>query len=252
MSINKTLVNARFPYKTVFMNLRDPQRPIEITEAYLKFTKNILSAHDQQVFEFAKSKSDELGKDFMSISPFEGQLIASFSGMTNPQLIVEIGTLTGYSALWLAKSLRLGGVVCTIEKDFQRAKMAEQVFNKAAEFHKASESCFYQRKIELKIGEALPLLHQITRAPEVVFIDANKSEYLEYTVWAKQALAPQGLILLDNAFLRGEVLSGQSQHFSKNQIESVRASLDLLMNDKTYDCFLLPTSEGLLVAHKRS
>jgi predicted O-methyltransferase YrrM len=234
------------------MNLRDPKTPIQITEPYLKFVENYLNEQDQKVFEFAKAQAVALAKDFMSVSAFEGQLISSFAGVVQPSIIVEIGTLTGYSALWLAKALNPGGVIYTLEKDLVYGQVAKQVFEKASGLFEDKNSCFFQKSIQLKIGDAQTLLLGINTQPQVVFIDANKSSYFEYTQWAVRSLARQGVIILDNAFLRGEVFSGHSQHFSANQIKSVKSSIEMLMSDKSFHCFLVPTTEGLLIAHKKS
>ncbi len=234
------------------MNLRDPKNPVFVSKEYQSFTKNDIPEIDKVVFEYAKLKTFELKKDFMSISEFEGQMISFFASLVSPRLIVEIGTLTGYSALWLARALVPGGKLTTFEKDPAHAECAKSVIGKAMSLIENSESGFYTRAIDLRIGDATTGLSQYREQPQVVFIDANKGAYSQYTEWAKKFLAPNGLIILDNAFLRGEVLTGQENHFSKTQIESVTQSLESLRSDPDYNCWLVPTLEGLLIAQKKS
>jgi predicted O-methyltransferase YrrM len=234
------------------MNLRDHKNPVFVSKEYLSFTQNDMPNIDKVVFEFAKLKTFELKKDFMSISEFEGQMISFFASLVQPRLIVEIGTLTGYSALWLARALVPGGKLTTFEKDSAHAECAKAVISKAMSMIENPDSGFYRKAIDLKVTDAISGLTQYKDQPQVVFIDANKGAYAHYTEWAKKYLAPNGLIILDNAFLRGEVLTQQENHFSKSQIESVTQSLQSLRTDPSYNCWLVPTLEGLLIAQKKS
>lgn len=196
-------------------------------------------------FAKAREYSDELGKTPISLSAVEGRLIATLVRSHNCKKFVEIGTLTGYSALWIASALGPGGKLWTFEKDKKHAEHAGQVLSQYQKHHPG---------IDLKVieGDATKTLASIeSEGPfDGIFIDGNKSAYIEYLDWAEKNLAPGALILADNVFLSGSVFSGNMAQYSKKQITIMREFNERLANPVNYVSCIIPTEEGLFCAIK--
>jgi predicted O-methyltransferase YrrM len=197
------------------------------------------------LFEEAREASRELGKAGISLSPHEARLMSVLIHMHKCQKFVEIGTLTGLSALWILQGLQPGGELWTLEKDEKHIKIANQVFEK---YRKGDTD----KKVNLLEGDA-----QVTFASleghgpfDGIFIDGNKSAYGVYLDWAEKNLRKGGLIIADNVFLGGAVLTGNKATFSKKQIEVMKAFNERLADPKLYLSSVIPTSEGLFVALK--
>jgi predicted O-methyltransferase YrrM len=158
---------------------------------------------------------------------------------------VEVGTLTGASALWILQGLPEGGHLWTLEKDPLHARAAREIFD---QYHQVQPS----KGIHLIEGDARETLKTIeAEGPfDGIFIDGNKSAYGDYLDWAEAHLKKGALILADNIFLGGSVFTGNSAQFSKKQIEVMRNFNERLANPEKYFSAIAPTEEGLFVAVK--
>ncbi len=191
------------------------------------------------IFEISKDKAQDLGKDGISLSASEGQILQFFVKAFGCKKFVEIGTLTGYSALWIATAMEEGELF-TLEKNETHAKAAEDVF-----------SAFKTKvKISLLLGEAEEQLRHLSpKGPfDGIFIDGNKSAYVHYLNWAESHLKSGALIVADNVFLGGAVWGEVNSRFSKKQVAVLQEFNERLANPEKYDSCLIPTSEGLFVA----
>ncbi len=125
--------------------------------------------------------------------------------------ILEIGTLAGYSSIWLARSLPRGGRLVTLELLEKHAAVARQNFDRAG----------VARRVDLRVGPALDLLPRLhadrRRRFEFIFIDADKVHYPEYFAWALKLARPGALIVADNVIREGAVMEARSKD------EAVRA-----------------------------
>lgn len=202
----------------------------------------------------ARESALELNKEGISLSSIEAQTIKLLASLVSPNKIVEIGTLTGLSALYLAEALlennTLGKAeLWTLEKDpihYEKAKLVLSDFCKAHSKLKINALLGDAREELLKLQDQGPFC--------VVFIDANKAAYMEYFKWADQNLRPGGLIIADNVFLSGAVWGDSSEASQKFNIKQVQVMRDLnqeLMTSKNYLSTLISTEEGLLAALKR-
>lgn len=191
----------------------------------------------------ARANSAALGLEGISLSKAEAHILQHYAESVNAKKIVEIGTLTGLSALYLLKNIPVDGCLWTLEKSEQHAQMAEQVL---APFI-AKNQC------RLLIGDAREKLEEIKKdGPfDAVFIDGNKAAYLDYFNWAVSNTKAGGIIIADNVFLAGAVWGDQSlQRFSEKQIQNVNKMNELAFSNPQLRSIILPTTEGLLVCKK--
>jgi len=140
----------------------------------------------------------------IQVTPAQGKLLYLLARMGGARHILEIGTLGGYSTIWLARALPDDGRLLTLEADAKHAAVARANIARAG----------LTRTIELRLGRALDSLPQVAaegRGPfDLVFIDANKSDMAEYFDWALQLSRRGGVILADNVIRQGGVLDTQS------------------------------------------
>ena len=209
------------------------------------YLQNLFADEASPLFAKARESSDELGKTPISISAVEGRLISTLIRSHGCKKFVEIGTLTGYSALWIASSLAPGGKLWTFEKDKKHAAHAKQVLSQYQKQHPGID-------LQVVEGDAMATLASIeSEGPfDGIFIDGNKSAYVDYLNWAEKNLAPGALILADNIFLGGSVFSGNMAQYSKKQIAIMRTFNDRLADSKNYVSCIIPTEEGLFCAIK--
>jgi predicted O-methyltransferase YrrM len=196
------------------------------------------------LLERIKSDLKQEGLDFMSVSSAEARLLQFFVKSFAVKSIVEIGSLYGYSALAMALALPPDGRIHCFEKDEQRAEKIDAVFKEAG------LSCSAQ----VHAGDALSALKDIEKeAPfDLVFIDANKSAYMDYLDWAEKNTGPGALIIGDNTFLFGAVWGdSKNAHVGQKQIEIMTRFNHRLADQSVYDSILIPTPEGMTVGRKK-
>ncbi|MFN2637564.1 MAG: O-methyltransferase [Gemmatimonadaceae bacterium] len=174
---------------------------------------------DDPVLDAALREIETAGLPAISVSPNQGKLLQILARLVGTRSILEIGTLGGYSTIWLARGLRDGGRVITLEVDPKHAEVARRNFVRAG----------LQEVIEVRIGSALETLPQISaeRAKpfDLIFIDADKQNIPTYFEWAVKLSRPGSLIVVDNVVRSGAVIDDESTDPS---VQGVRRFFDLL------------------------
>ena len=132
----------------------------------------------------------------MLVGPLEGAFLKMMTGLVGAKRVLEIGMFTGYSALCFAEAVPDDGRVITCEVDEGSAAVARRYFAQAP----------VGKKIDVRMGPALDTLRTVNGPFDLIFIDADKSNYLNYYRLSLDLLAPQGVILIDNVLWDGEVL----------------------------------------------
>lgn len=198
------------------------------------------------LFETARLAAFALNKAAISLSPTEARLLSTLISSHSCKKFVEIGTLTGTSALWILHGLHKEGTLWTFEKDAVHAKAAKEIL-KEYQRHQGSQ------KIHVIEGDAALKLSSIEGEGlfDGIFIDGNKSAYGLYLDWAEKNLKKGALIIADNIFLGGAVFTGNTAGFSKKQIEIMREFNRRLADPEKYQSAIVPTVEGLFVALKK-
>jgi len=200
-------------------------------------------SHESSLMELARAESQLYNKEGISLSAVEGALLRNFACMVQAAKVVEIGTLTGLSALYLLEGMAANGTLWTLEKEAHHAQSAQKIFAQWTG----------SQKIHLLEGDARENLSKISsQGPfDLIFIDANKAAYMDYFKWADAHLRKGGVIVADNVFLSGAVWgNSDGARFSGKQVEVMKQFNSLLMSSANYRTSIIPTSEGLLLATK--
>jgi len=196
--------------------------------------------HDEDdCLKATKQSIIESGIPQISISPNQGKFLQLLAKLCNAKKILEIGTLGGYSTIWMARALPENGTLTTLEIDNKHAAVAQQNFNR----------CGLASKIEIRLGKAIELLPQLEvegAGPfDMIFIDADKPPYTEYFQWALKLSRPGTLIIADNVIREGKVLLEESpddmvagvkrfnEYLSKS--EAVTATIFQTVGSKEHD-----------------
>ncbi len=157
-----------------------------------------------EALDAAIEASSASGLPPINITASEGKLLWILARSVKARSILEIGTLGGYSTIWLARALQPGGSLITLEIDAKHAKVARKNIARAG-----------LSNIEVRLGpalESLPRLVSEGAGPfDLTFIDADKENYAEYFAWALNLSRPGSLIVVDNVVRDGEVLNSRSK-----------------------------------------
>ena len=132
----------------------------------------------------------------MLVGPLEGGFLHLMARLARAERVLEIGMFTGYSALCFAEALPAHGRVVTCEVDEESAAVARRFFSQSP----------HGAKIEIRMGPALETMADLTGPFDVIFIDADKQNYVNYYRRAVELLSPRGVILIDNVLWDGQVL----------------------------------------------
>jgi caffeoyl-CoA O-methyltransferase len=171
---------------------------------------------------------------------FQGRLLSMISHMVKPKMILEIGTYTGYSAICLAEGLADNGKLITIDVNAEREEMVNAYIQKTG----------YQKQVQHIIGDALNIIKTLPHTYDLIFIDADKPNYIKYYELAMEKLNHGGYILLDNILWSGKVIDDRSLQTDKDT--QLLHSLNVLVNeDERVENILLPVRDGLMLVRKK-
>lgn len=170
----------------------------------------------------------------MVVGPLEGAFLKMMARMVNATRVLEIGMFTGYSALCFAEALPADGRVVTCEIDPKPAALAKKYFAKSP----------HGRNIEVRMGPALETLRALTGPFDLIFIDADKVNYVNYYWRAKELLSPSGVILIDNVLWSGDVLKQPPPDQSTAAIQELNR---MVAADLRVDAVLVTVRDGVLV-----
>lgn len=162
-----------------------------------------LFAGEDAVLEELRGEISRRGLPEIYISSEVGRLLQVLLTSIGARRVLEIGTLGGYSAIWMARALPPEGQLLTFELDPERAELAREFVGRAG----------LEDTVEVRVGDARALLAELVAAAgwpfDAVFIDADKESYIEYLERSLELVRPGGLIIADNAFRDGRVLDDE-------------------------------------------
>jgi caffeoyl-CoA O-methyltransferase len=174
----------------------------------------------------------------MLVGPLEGALLKMLTQLVRATHILEIGTFTGYSALCFAEALPDHGTVTTCEVDETSAALARRYFARSPQ----------GAKISIRMGPALETMRALERPYDVIFIDADKLNYVNYYLRAKELLAPEGIILIDNVLWDGDVLVTPAPDERTAAIQAVNR---MVASDPQMVAVLLTVRDGVLLVRRK-
>jgi len=189
---------------------------------------NDLFVHEDDALAWIKAETSRHDMPAINLKSFEGRLLQMLIYMLGARKVVEIGTLAGYSAVWIARALPAGGKLYTLEKSSKHAGVGDRV--------------------ELLEGDAHDSLRKITaKGPfDLVFIDADKGGYIDYLAWAVDNLRPGGMVAAHNAFRHGAVLAPEN-----DDDRTIQAFNAALAKDTRLESTILAVGDGMAVGIKR-
>ncbi|HEY5922147.1 MAG TPA: O-methyltransferase [Kofleriaceae bacterium] len=202
------------------------------TPEILDYVNTIHGGHDAAL---ARAFAVPEGVPAIQVSPSDGRLIHVLLRMLDARKVVEIGTLVGYSAIRIARGLSPGGRLWTIECDPHHAELARANLAAANLSH----------NVHVVLGSARDTLPQLAKEGpfDAVFIDADKVNYDHYGQWALDNLRPGGLVIGDNAYLFGDLMT------DKAEAQAMRAFHELVAQACESVC--APTPDGMVVGIRR-
>lgn len=180
----------------------------------------------------ALEASEAAGLPAISVTPNQGKLLQLLARLQGARAILEIGTLGGYSTIWLARALPAGGRLITLEADPKHAEVARANISRAG----------LSGTVELRLGPALEILPQLAaegHGPfDLIFIDADKPNTPEYFVWALKLSCLGSLIIVDNVVRSGAVADPESED---PDIQGMRRFFDLIAKERRVSATALQT-----------
>lgn len=166
----------------------------------------------------------------------QGKFLGMVSALIKPEAVLELGTFTGYSAICLASGLAEGGMVHTIEENEELGEMILAHFEKAG----------MNNKITLHTGSVEEIVPKLNMMFDLVFIDAEKTDYPAYYKLVFEKVKPGGVIIADNALWDGKVLNEKKD----NETQGIHEFNSMVLNDDRVDNLLLPLRDGVMMIRK--
>jgi predicted O-methyltransferase YrrM len=199
---------------------------------------------EDPALEFALRESAAAGLPAIQVSKTQGKLLHLLARAHGARNILEVGTLGGYSTIWLARALPPGGRLVTLEYEPRHAEVASRSIANAG----------FSKNVEVRVGRAqdtLPVLAAQKRGPfDFIFIDADKQGYPEYFAWAMKLSRPGSLIVADNVVRNGAVADEASTDTS---VLGVRRMNEMVAREPRVSATIIQTVgskgyDGLMVA----
>lgn len=174
----------------------------------------------------------------MLSGPLQGRFLAQLSQLLQPRRILEIGTYTGYSALCLAEGLAPEGELHTIELKEELASMAQTYFRRAG----------MEDRIHQHVGKAAAVIPELGQTWDLIFVDADKENYLQYYKLSLEQLRPGGLFIADNVLWSGKVTQPAAP--TDRHTQALQEFNQEVHEDERVNNLLLPLRDGLMLLRK--
>lgn len=204
------------------------------TEIFLqvdRYISSLLATEDKALIDTIKSLDNE-GLPQHSVSANQGKFLQVMMIVSNAKKVLELGTLGGYSTIWIARALPDNGKVITIEVDKHHGDVAQKNIDNAG----------LSQKVDLRIGKALDILPKLIAENgepfDMIFIDADKPPYADYFEYALQLSRPGTLIICDNVIREGKILDNNS---TDEKVLGVQRLNKMLSENKKVTATILQT-----------
>ena len=198
-----------------------------------------IDPEDQLLAELSRLTHIKMMHPRMLSGHLQGKILRMLSMMVRPKRILEIGTYTGYSAICLAQGMSKDGHLHTIEINDEIVDIPMKYF----------KQCGLNTRITLHVGDARHIIPNLPETFDLVFLDGEKSEYLDYYNLVLKKIVPGGFILADNILWDGKVLSNEASndYFTKG----IKAFNDFIRSDIRVEKVILPVRDGLMILRKK-
>ena len=185
--------------------------------------------------QLSKETHQKILQPRMLSGHIQGRFLSFISKIKSPDKILEIGTYTGYSTICLAEGLSKNGKIDTIDKNEELIKIQNKYFEKSG----------YRNKIIQHTGDALDILKNLNEKYDIIFIDADKENYINYFNQVSNKLSKNGIIISDNVLWSGKVLDSNKM----DQETSTLVQFNKIINDdKRFKSIILPIRDGISIS----
>ena len=165
----------------------------------------------------------------------QGRFLSFISKIKSPNKILEIGTYTGYTTICLAEGLSINGKIDTIDKNEELVKIQNKYFKESG----------YRKNIIQHTGDAIDILNNLNDSYDIIFIDADKENYINYFNLVSDKLNKNGIIISDNVLWSGKVLDIEQ----KDEETSTLVEFNKIINkDKRFNSIILPIRDGISIS----
>ncbi len=201
---------------------------------------NYVVAHSQEepkiLQELTKETWQKVLNPRMISGAYQGRILSMISKLIQPKNVLEIGTFTGYSALSIAEGLPKDGTLFTIDSNEELAELQQKYFNKSR----------YTKQLKSYVGNALEIIPTLHQKFDLVFIDADKSNYTNYFHLIIGKMNSGGIILSDNVLWYGKV----AEKADEKDVDTIalQAYNTLLNTDDRLETVMLPIRDGLTIS----
>ena len=185
--------------------------------------------------QLSKETHQKILQPRMLSGHIQGRFLSFISKIKSPDKILEIGTYTGYSTICLAEGLSKNGRIDTIDKNEELIKIQNKYFEKSG----------FRNKIVQHTGNALDILKSLNEKYDIIFIDADKENYINYFNQVSNKLSKNGIIISDNVLWSGKVLDSHQ----KDEETSTLVEFNKIVNhDKRFKSIILPIRDGISIS----
>ena len=198
-----------------------------------------IDSEDEVLHELYRETNLKVPGARMLSGHLQGKVLSMISKMIQPESILEIGTFTGYSAICLARGLREGGKLITIEKDDELESLANKYFQKAG----------MGNKIFQLTGPALEIIPTMKQSFDLVYIDADKREYTDYYNIVFEKVKGGGFIIADNTLWNGKILESSLPRDAQSR--GIINFNELVKDDPRIEKVILPLRDGMTLIRKK-
>ncbi len=203
----------------------------ELWTAVDRYVEDLLVGEDPVLVEALKD-SDAAGLPSIQVSPAQGKWLYILAFAMKARKILEMGTLGGYSTIWLGRALPEDGHLISLEYEPRHAEVARRNIARAG----------LERKVDVRVGAALDSLPEIEKEGagpfDLIFIDADKENYPGYFEWAVKLARPGSLVIADNVVRHGEVVKPESED---PRVHAVRRMMEMMASDGRVSATVLQT-----------
>ena len=210
----------------------------EITQEIEEYCEAHSTPEPELLYRLNRETNLKVMNPRMLSGHIQGMFLTSLVKMMQPKAVLEIGTYTGYSAICLAEGLPENGTLDTIEVDVELEDMIRKYFLQSSN----------KEKINLHIGDAVEVIPTLDKTYDLVFMDADKEEYIRYYELVLPKVRKGGYILADNVLWSGKVL--QEVKSGDKDTPAIRHFNDYVLQDERVRNFLLPLRDGIMVIEK--
>ena len=209
-----------------------------ISESILEYSLKNTSEESELLKKLRKETNQKILHPRMLSGKLQGRLLSLISKLIKPKEILEIGTYTGYGTLCLSEGLDPNGTIHTVEINEELIDFQNIFFNQSDK----------KKQIKQHLGSALSIIERLKGPFDIVFLDADKSNYINYLELITPKLKKGGLLITDNVLWSGKILDKTNE--SDIDTQTIKKFNSLIKNHESFETILLPIRDGLSLSRK--